>query len=188
MKRLGPGFRREERSKRGETVIITIWNSAKLARQLRDDAVSEPQKFAYYFIIFLFVTLLGTRSFNTFIAAPMTVWDYNMDGVGVIAFVLGTRLLFRANQSGDGKSFIERAICLFLPVSVQVVLSIVVIYILVGIAGGLGQSLAQEPAGNYGDAMTMQTTAADLVITTAALLYFYYRMIRSMRIASGAKD
>lgn len=92
-----------------------LWNADRLALALRDGRLTEADK-AKYLIV---GTLLGSLS-----AQPgLTGWG-NAAGAARAAALLavtlgGVWLCYHANRRGDGRAFVERFICLMVPVYVR---------------------------------------------------------------------
>lgn len=91
-------------------------NYTKLAEDLRDGKVSERQKLYYLIGLTLFAIPLLMPSM------PENPNDISKDIMWALGFVVMSIvimvLLYRRNQQGDGKHFLERYICLAFPISI----------------------------------------------------------------------
>ena len=93
-----------------------LLNYKQLARDLRDNKVSEREKFSYVIgLLILSAPLLVPTT-------PINAHDITADLISAFVFILimiaGTVLLYRKNQQGDGKNFLERYICLSFPIGI----------------------------------------------------------------------
>ena len=108
-------------------------NYKQLAEDLRDCKVSEKQKFNYLITSFIFLNFdVICRSINgllweTFseywqkiIIDSWTPMNFIVEGVFFIIMGIMLFALYIINQRGDGKNFIERIACLYLPISIRI--------------------------------------------------------------------
>jgi hypothetical protein len=92
-----------------------LWNAERLARALRAGHVTEADK-AKYLIAGSVLSSMGGGSAISALQSRMTALPL-LGGVAIT--VAGIWMCYRANQRGDGTAFVERFICLNLPVSVR---------------------------------------------------------------------
>lgn len=101
--------------------IIIFWNYLKLAQKLRDDELTPTSKFYYIFCSAIFTVFIIECS-----SLYQDTEDTNIINVlNVIISVLFTGFTcfmgYQINTQGDNKNFIERYICLYLPITVRLV-------------------------------------------------------------------
>ena len=101
-----------------------ILNYKQLAEDLRDHKVSEKQKLQY-FIALAVITTIGSfaPSVDYVGNIPMLIVDILIAIIGLFMMIM----LYRQNQNGDGKHFLERYICLSFP---MLVIMFMVIFII----------------------------------------------------------
>ena len=93
-----------------------LLNYKQLARDLRDNKVSEREKLYY---------IIGTVVLSAPLLIPHAPANYDditgeLVGIFILTLltILGTIFIYRKNQQGDGKNFIERYVCLSFPISI----------------------------------------------------------------------
>src|SRR5512143_3980273 len=95
---------------------MLILSPSRVAAALRSESLSPEAKLrlmlAWVVVASLFGSrpLVGARSWTEFVLAVLYV----------AAMIVGIRRCFRANQAGDGRAFIERYICLGVPIAIWV--------------------------------------------------------------------
>lgn len=107
---------------------IRIWNASALAAELRDGTLSEAEKAGYVLALVVGQTAMEAISGR---AAGALGGPGRFLSAALLAAVSAAGLVacFRANQRGDGVRFIERVMCLALPVLVRwYVLTLAVYY------------------------------------------------------------
>jgi uncharacterized membrane protein len=132
-----------------------FWNYHALARDFRQGRVSARERFKYLLAIMIYVPtgLMGSNwipgiyrfiySISNSILAkqasrvpPLKIFnDYNyLTDILIIAVTaLGIIICYWTNRKGDGKKFIERFMCLSIPISIRI--SFYVLFIFLAILG-----------------------------------------------------
>jgi hypothetical protein len=92
-----------------------LWNARRLALALRAGRLTEADKARYLIAGSVLSSMCGGSAVsalqNTFTALPL---------IGsIVVTVAGIWMCYRANQRGDGTAFLERFVCLVLPVTVR---------------------------------------------------------------------
>ncbi len=130
-----------------------LWSYRQLAHDLREGNVSAQEQAKYFLLIMLYVPtgLMGSnwipgfyrliyRLFNDGLAImapdvqPLVIYhDYNYYiDLGVLIIVgIGTLFCYLTNRSGDNKQFIMRFMCLSVPITIQVSVLILFIFLCV---------------------------------------------------------
>ena len=86
-----------------------LFNAKRLSDQLRADAVSEAEKYRYFWVLLLLQSLsraLSRSSDPTHLLATVLF---------ALVSIVGLSVCFKANQRGDNHRFLERFICLAVP-------------------------------------------------------------------------
>jgi hypothetical protein len=92
-----------------------LWNARRLALALRAGRLTEADK-AKYLIAGSVLSSLGGGSALSALQSMVTALPL----IGSVAVtVAGIWACYRANQRGDGRAFVERFVCLVLPVMVR---------------------------------------------------------------------
>lgn len=152
---------------------MIFWNVSKLAEQLRNGELSSKQKMRYLLLVFVFLGItpyayLG-ESYNA---------AYGLE-VLVILFtsIWGILYCHEANEEGDGKNFIERFICIGVPVGVRVMVFFLPAYF---ILSALFMFLTPV---EYGQGI--QYGYSDVIFTVIIEIVFYLRVRKWIRFISA---
>jgi hypothetical protein len=92
-----------------------LWNAERLALALRAERLTETDKAKYLMV----GALLAGLSPQAGLIGLRNITDAVQVGGGLAVTLGGIWICFRANQRGDGRAFIERFYCLFVPVYVR---------------------------------------------------------------------
>jgi hypothetical protein len=160
----------------------------RLAERLGRSEVTEATKFHYYFIaLVVYTTVLSNISMHALYAqSTLNIYDY-IDDVIFITSSLGTTLLaFRVNSAGNNQDLIARLTCLTVPIAIQGLLVMFVIYLAAAI---VTDPLAVETiqGQSSGDEASAATDGLDLFATVVFALYFNGQLIRGIHRASKQK-
>jgi hypothetical protein len=151
-----------------------LLDAARLADELREDALSETQKLAYLIAMAAIGLLLGRSS-------GMGPWTLLGAAVALLQLgiaVGGVWYCFAANQRGDGRSFIERFVCLGVPLWIWWAVANYTLYF-------LGLAVAFLPAMSR----TELWYRAFPVLASVLLAPVYYLVLaRYVARAAGARD
>ncbi|OBY75394.1 hypothetical protein [Acinetobacter gyllenbergii] len=97
-----------------------FWNTKKLIDDLKNDRLTEQNYKNYYLIssAFMLIMMFAMRF------APIDdVLPNLIDAVlSIIILIAGVNFCFKANGGNQGKQFLNRLICLFLPIGVRFIL------------------------------------------------------------------
>jgi len=95
-----------------------LWNTKALAKELKEGTLSESQKFKYYITVtllfYLFTMLPGSKE------SSIILYSFLGMLVSLLIIFFGIYKCYQVNKSGDNVNFIERFICLSLPVGIRV--------------------------------------------------------------------
>ncbi|KXF76748.1 hypothetical protein ATN84_12005 [Paramesorhizobium deserti] len=151
-------------------------NDQELALRLKDNAVSSKEKYLY-FILFIFITtVLSSPIVTTYLyTGNINKFDYIIDSINIISFIIGSTLCYKTNKSGDDKDFIERMICISFPVLIKSIVILLLVsmfyYTTIQIIGW--RENIDESA------------IYDLPPAIFIILYYYWRLNASMKIAAN---
>jgi hypothetical protein len=166
-----------------EMVDVYFWNAKALARDLRDNKVSEKEKLKYFLLTnsLLFIPVGGEE------------FTWSEEAFFASIFFLGTLWCYEANQRGDDRDFIARTTCLLLPVALQVVVIGTVGYIITIIIAIVFQVLIEHYIFHlaWNDIKNFQIAGKDFWVyggatVTIAALFWWLRSC--LLIASGADE
>jgi hypothetical protein len=156
---------------------VHLLRAAPLAVKLRERLLSEPEKFSYALAAGVLQFVVGGRSL---IAGPWSWESVAATLIGIGVFVLGLLQVFRVNQRGDGQAFLERYLCLSVPVLCQVYLIGYGLWF--GVAVALAAMRVTEPPG-----FLLDPTGVRLVYGYAMLVAYLVLLRRHMARAAVAK-
>lgn len=152
---------------------MNLWRYDELANRLKAGKVSELEKF-YYFFVFMLVAYLG--SISNFSSSFNGLQKINtlLSLVSLVIYTVGLSCLYKTNQKGDGKNFMERMICLAIPIGVRLVAFSVPVYSVAVIMGTYNASIPEY-------------TKLALAFYFVFMVYYYYALYRGISIAAGHK-
>ena len=152
-----------------------VFTDRRIAIRFSNKLVSSRERLHYLLFSLVVLSLLFsfTTSFIFFdgILHEITIWDHAIDAFHVLATLTGVRYCYWTNSCGDGEEFIERFVCISVPVGVKTCALMFVAYLAVEI-------VLVPP-------IPTSSSVWDLAIAVAASLYFYLRLGRSIKIAAG---
>jgi hypothetical protein len=149
------------------------WNTKGLAEELKQNSLNEKDLFKYFFV-YLMVSAIIFEVFDYTDAAATT--SLNLVFSSFIVFVTGlaTYFCYKVNSAGDNQKFIERYICLGIPLSVKLVfLIILLMFLLIFLSIFLDIEIYSDPDG-LGEVLT--TISGMFAITI-----FYWRLYVHMK-------
>jgi hypothetical protein len=93
-----------------------IWNVKALAQDLKAGQVSQKEKMKYFL-----VTIIVQMLMTSMPAQPSLQYgDFIRTVIFIIITAIGIVVCYKANSRGDDKEFVERIICLSLPIGVRI--------------------------------------------------------------------
>ena len=157
---------------------MRLWNINKLIAELREDSLSQKKKFYYFLTFFILFIWIGL----VFQYIPVEV-NFMLVLDNVIYLVLsfcGLVICFKTNQKGDNINFIERFICLSIPISIRLTVIICIIYIPYFLIGYIIDFEAF-------DRFTDKTNWVSILFTILFVSYFYGKLQKSIKSVSQVK-
>ena len=149
-----------------------FWKTESLAAELRNGTLSQKDRFRYL-LTFLIITALFADVSYYISEAPSTV-AISESTLVVLITIFGTIWCYRTNKSGDDLEFIERFICLSLPVLVRLIVIFLIFYSFYMIVGFY---LFEDAF----DKFTETTNWVDVGFTILFGLYFYWKLSRAIK-------
>jgi hypothetical protein len=104
-----------------------LWDTKALANELKAGTLKQSEKFRY-FLIFVMVGYMEI-DLAIYLNEPYTLNDLITSTVITIFTGIAIYLCYRINREGDDLEFLERYICLTLPVSIRFIAVILMIFI-----------------------------------------------------------
>ena len=141
-----------------------IWKTEALAEELKQETLSNKDRFLYLLFFVAIQALLVELSVYT--GQLLTPSNVVVSTLFVVISVIGTWFCYRTNQAGDGKDFIGRYVCMWLPLALRItVLATAVMIIIIPIGDVL-----------LGPEYLESDTWIDKVILLLFELIFYWRL------------
>lgn len=154
---------------------MNFFKDRELALRFKNNAVHSKERFLYLLIF----TVLGTAVTSSFVISVLyptapNQWDIYTDIALLVITILGTTICYNTNKAGDDKEFIERYISIGFPVAIQALLLLTVFgVVFIAIAAFTSQ-----------DEISNSSTFYDLLAMAGFVLYFYWRLNTSIKVAS----
>ena len=170
--------------------MIYLWNSKQLARDFKNNAVSELHKFIYFvfypFVLTTFHILTSSSLIITDKIEKIALHDdhalsLRFDFLEVILSTVLCYCLYQINKKGDGLQFVERYISLSFPVLLSILIFGIILLFPYGYPGN---SIFEA----FGASPTIASILSSIVVLILSSLYFYLRMKILFKIASGQME
>lgn len=148
-----------------------LLNAKRLADELRQDTVSEAQKYHYTLASLALKLLFGTGSVLT--ARPTYAYLVGTLLTALISFG-GLRACFKVNEAGDNRRFLDRYLCLSVPLLIWSYL----FYVLLFYADYFAARLIW---GRVVNRLFVGTTPVTLLMSSAMLTVYFAALCHFMR-------
>jgi hypothetical protein len=150
------------------TAPMHLWNPRPVAEALRADRLSEADKFRYTVAAIVMRGLIGSGAVLTAHASLGSL----VTAVGaLVVSVIGVRACYVRNRTGDNRGFVDRYMCLGVPVLVQTYTMYALLYY--GTLAAVVFARSMPPAEAYA-ALTPFFWPASLVV-----IGFYFLRLRA---------
>jgi H+/Cl- antiporter ClcA len=157
-----------------------LWDVNKLSEQLITNSVTEKDKMKYLIGYITIGAISGEVSYWSGVGMnSLNYFDYLNGFISVLLTIIGTFICYRANQVGDGQKFVERFICLSVPIIIRIIIIGFPVAIGIYIAADLFVMGGKHNFENGAD--SIQT----LLILFYLVIYFYW--IRKLIITISSK-
>ena len=159
--------------------MIHFFNNTKLAHKLKNDQVSSKEKL-WYLIISTLIIYLGDLLDDGDTSGYI---DWILSIADCIIVTITIYVCYRINSKGDGDKFIERFVCLTVPISIRGLVLIIILTLLLLSIVLLENKIPNLTTGLLVDpGVVVEAT----VIYIIANIYMFHLFIKSFRIISGA--
>ena len=153
-----------------------LLNTNALVLKIRNNELSQTDRFKYFFISTVLTSVcIEMVSYSDTASSTLAILNSTLL---VLIAIIGLLVVYRANKSGDNKDFIDRYICISLPVGVKVFAATIGIY---AIYHGFGYFFLDEAFDQYLDDFTW----VDLIISIVFEIVFFWRMLHHIKLVSG---
>ncbi|MBA2875435.1 hypothetical protein [Thermaerobacillus caldiproteolyticus] len=141
-----------------------FWNVKALAEELMQKKIT-PQKKMQYLLAFILVETISVElSYWLGIYSKANIYDVLYSFFSIAINFLGVIFCYKANKRGDNQDFIERFVCIGLPISIRILfLGIVMVGLYI-------------PIGGYFGFYTDSTNIIDFIICILLEVLYYARM------------
>ena len=140
-----------------------FWNTKALGKELREGTVTQKDKMKYFLILLIIFGI----PFSSYVAPKFDYTFVRFPGLilSIIINIWGVIFCYQANQKGDDKDFIDRFVCLSLPISIKLLL-------LLFLSLSIGFIITVSPG--YEPELHDRRAAAVLVLIRLALQITYF--------------
>lgn len=103
--------------------MIIFFRVSKLIKQLRNDTVSDTSLFCYFLFLTAALGLMNLHETDLMDVMRFPFGSHKFEGgiykllSNLIISLVGVYLIWRVNSMGDGKKFLERFVCFYLPLN-----------------------------------------------------------------------
>lgn len=144
-----------------------FWKTDDLIDELRKGSLSQADRFKYLFVMILITVFL--TELMLYMSEVPSVIAITESIMVVTITIFGMIWCYQTNKLGDNSEFLDRFICLSLPITVRLFVFFVLIYTLYIF---FGTSFFGEAFEKF----TEQTNWIDVIFTVAFSVYFYWRL------------
>lgn len=144
-----------------------LWNTKELAVKLKDGELAQAERFKYFFVFIVLFTLGGEVCL--YLGERPTVISITESIMVMVITVVGTLLSYKINKAGDDKEFIDRYVCLSIPLFIKLTVLLIGVYIIYMVAGHM---VLSDTFDKYIDS----TSWIDVLILLLFELLFYWRL------------
>ena len=149
-----------------------FWNTKKLEIELINQSLSQKDKFKYL-LAFMILTTFAVES-SLYLSEKPSILMLCESLLVFLFNVLGTIYCFKVNSQGDDIEFIERYICLSLPIFFRIFAYFLVVFTAYMITGFI-------IFGDLFDSFIDQTNWVDVIFAVGSELAFYLLLASSFR-------
>lgn len=155
--------------------MITLWNTKSLADRLKRNEVMEWEKVLAFFLV------LVAFDVDARFSGERTLWEWLI----VFALRLGALLfIFTKDRAWHGKHFVERYVCLCIPVAIKVLVLQVFAVELIAVS----TKIATQGNPNALQIGSTLVETAKIVAIFLGMAVYYWRMYYWMKYTSEAAD
>ena len=108
-----------------------LWKTKELVLKMKNDELSQTEKFKYFLVFIILTTIFARLSSYTSISPTFQAVIVSI--LTAVIVIAGTILCYRTNRKGDDREFIDRIICISLPIYIKLFVVYIVILFLYNI-------------------------------------------------------
>lgn len=153
-----------------------LWKTKELVSRMKSDEISQTEKFKYFLVFTILITISG--QFSSYVSISPTFQAVIVSVLRVVIVIAGTILCYRTNKEGDDREFIDRIICISLPLGIRF---FVILFATFSLYLVLSMII-------LGDAFNPQVGSRPLAMDLILILYlvcFYWRLMHHIKIVSS---
>ncbi len=155
-----------------------LWSTKGLIKELRDGSLDQKEK-VKYFVVFLLMYNVGFE-LSLFAQENYSIDDLTSFVVNTVIMVVAIYLCFRINRDGDDVEFIDRFVCLGLPITIRFICSLFAILI--------GLSLLSIFFGDSFNPWAEEDSLLVVVEGVAVEILFYWRIGVAIKLTSHPQN
>ncbi len=149
-----------------------FWKTNKLESDLNRGSLTQNDRYKYL-LAFMIITVVCIEMSSYVPELPSLTRLVESSSV-FLATILGTMYCYKTNREGDNSDFIDRFICLYLPIFIRLMVFFSIIFSLYMI---LGFALL----GDSFDKFTDSTNWIDVIFIVGFEIIFYWKLSASIR-------
>ncbi len=149
-----------------------IWDIKKLESDIRRGSLTQSEKYKYL-LVFMIIAALCMEG-SSYVSELFSFPRLFESSFVILATIFGTMYCYKVNREGDDSDFIDRYICLYLPIFIRLVVQFFFVFSAFIIFGYLA-------FGDSFDINADRTTWVDTVFTSGFELMIYWRLSASIR-------
>lgn len=157
----------------------------ELAHRFKNNTVSSRERFIYFFIFIILVTIPTLSFVINSLYESLNEWDIYIDIALLVITILGMIICYKTNKKGDDKEYIERYVCIGFPILIQTIILMVIITIfLFGVINFISQHITFISDDVKSEVTSKFYFIGEFSSSVIPMLYFYWRLNQSIKIAS----
>ncbi len=110
-----------------------FWKVDKLTDSLIDNSLTERDKNRYSLLYLIYVSVFTSTIVSGRSSTPVLA----LSGIELLVILLGIIICYYQNNKGDGRDFLIRYICLSVPITIRVLVTLVMLSIVIGIVASV---------------------------------------------------
>ena len=155
-----------------------FWNTNDLESDLSNRKLSQSDKYKYLLAFMIITAVL--MELSSYIPELPSFIRLIESSVVILTTIFGTMFCYKVNRQGDNADFIERYICLSLPIFFRLIGLIIIIFSLYMVCGLI-------LLGDSFDKFTESTNWIDVILTIGFELLYYWKLSVSIRKVAMSK-
>jgi hypothetical protein len=149
-----------------------LWEIKKLESDLQRGSLTQYEKYKYL-MAFMIITAICMEG-SSYISEIFSFPRFFESSFVLLATIFGTMYCYKVNKAGDNSDFIDRYICLYLPIFIRLMVLFFFAFSVFIILGYL-------TLGDSFDVSADKTTWVDVIFTSVFELMIYWKLSVSLR-------